>query len=474
VKPSIILPDGWTFGTALAGPVQTGDRVDFNQASLTTLVDSPLDAGQYERRIVLLQDQAHSNEIDAFADDPAELLISDDDVRNYKNLVAEADALYGARHWHHYHFLLTLSDAIPFNGIEHHESSDNRARADYWSNPDELADNPDLLPHEFSHSWNGKYRRPADLWQPDYQLPERTDLLWVYEGLNQYLGDLLAFRSGFLSAPEFPDFIAYEYAREDIAPGRLADPLVDTAIAAPYLYTAPADWRSERRTSDDFYNEGELVWLSADAIIRTQSHGSKSLDDFLRAFYGGRDPGPGSVVTYTRQDVVDALGAVQPYDWNGFFQRWVYDVAPHPAPYGIDLTGWKLVWTTTPNRRDELAASEDDTESFAYSLGFDVKSEGTIADVLDGSPSARAGIGANVTLVAVDGEKYSASVLRDAIDRAKTSAAPIELLVQSGSRYQTYDVDYHGGNRYPHLERVPNAPDLLAQIAAPHRAAAPR
>ncbi|HYK54333.1 MAG TPA: hypothetical protein VEV38_12490 [Candidatus Eremiobacteraceae bacterium] len=466
--PSIVLPSGWTFGTALGGPKRTGDTVDFATTPLTTLVDSPLDAGRYGRRIVLLDSGGYTNEIDAFADAPDELDLSDENVQRYKDVVAEADALYGARHWRHYHFLLTLTDAIPGQGIEHHESSDNRAGADYWTNAAELEDGADLLPHEYSHSWNGKYRRPADLIQPDYQKPERTDLLWVYEGLNQYLGDMLAFRSDFNPPAEYPEYLAHIYAQMDYEPGRLADPLVDTAIAAPYLYSAPDEWSSQRRSAGDFYTEGELVWLSVDAIIRQQSHGARSLDDFLKAFDGQQNTPP-MVVPYTRDDVEAALEKVQPYDWHGFFEKWVYDVAPHPAPYGIDLTGWRLVWSETPNRWDELDEETGGPADFRYSLGFSTRDDGKINDVLAGSPAARAGMGTETQIIAVNGRAFSISGLHHALADAKDPSRSIELLLRDDDLYRTVEVPYHGGDRYPHLERVAGTDDILRLITAPRR-----
>ena len=466
--PSITLPSGWSFGTALADPKRTGDRVDFAPVDLGTLVDSPLDAGRYMRRIPLLDGDVYTTEIDAFADGPEDLRLDADGVQHYKNLVAEADALYGARHWYHYHFLLTLSDVIPGQGIEHHQSSDNRASSDYWTDASALQDGADLLPHEFSHSWNGKYRRPADLITTDYQQPEQTDLLWVYEGLNQYVGDMLVYRSGIIDPAEYPEYLAHVYAHMDDEPGRLADPLVDTAVAAPYLYLAPDEWVSQRRSADDFYDEGELVWLSVDAIIRTRSGGAKSLDDFLKAFDGQRNTGP-IVVPYTREDVENALAAVLPYDWHRFFQTWVYDVAQHPAPYGIELTGWKLVWNQTPNRWDELGADVRHEHDFQYSLGFMTDEDGHINDVINGSPAARAGIGTTTQIIAVNGRKFTPELLNAALAEGSDPSSTLSLLVLDSDRYRTVDVGYHGGSRFPHLERVPGSVDLLARIMAPHR-----
>ena len=468
VRPSVILPDGWAFATALGDAQQSGGTVAFGQVSLTTLVDSPLDAGRFFKRIPLFEAPGFANELDVFADQPRDLEISPDVVQDYKNLIPETDALYGARHWSNYHFLLTLTDAIPYQGIEHHQSSDDRAADDYLADADALKNAPDLLAHEFSHSWNGKYRRPADLLTSDYQQPEKTDLLWVYEGLNQYLGDMLAFRCGVVAPAEYPEYLAHLYAQMDNEPGRLATPLIDTAISAPYLYQAPKEWGSQRRSSDDFYTEGELVWLSADAIIRTRSHGAKSLDDFLKAFYGQRTTMP-MVVTYTRQDVIGALNAIQPYDWDGFITKYVYDVAPHPVSLGIALAGYKLVWTSAPNTWDALDASVAQIAHFEYSLGFNTDASGHVADVLQDSPAARAGMGADTTIVAVNGRKFSPDLLHAAIAGAATMPQPIELITVSDDQYRTVSIAYHGGDRYPHLERIPGTPDLLASIMAPHR-----
>jgi len=466
VKPSITLPAGWQFGTALAGAQRSGDTVSFDRVSLSTLVDSPLDAGRFFRRVTLLESAGFSNELDVVADQARDLAIAPGIVQDYKNLIAETDALYGARHWSNYHFLLTLSDKIPFQGIEHHQSSDNRASDDYLTNADALKNAPDLLPHEFSHSWNGKYRRPADLTTADYQQPQKTDLLWVYEGLNQYLGDLLSFRCGLVAGDEYPEYLAHLYGQLDNEPGRLATPLVDTAISAPYLYLAPGEWASQRRTAGDFYTEGELVWLSADTIIRTRSHGTRSLDDFIKAFDGQRTTLP-MVVTYTRQDVVDALNVIQPYDWAGFFQKYVYEVAPHPVALGIDLAGYKLVWTSTPNTWDALDATVGQTQHFEYSLGFSTNADGHVADVLQGSPAAIAGMGADTSIIAVDGRRYSPDVLHAAIAAAKESPQSIELITVSDDQYRTITIDYHGGDRYPHLVRIAGTNDLLASIMAP-------
>ena len=468
VKPSIVLPDGWDFGTALADPKRSGNRIDFAETTLATLVDSPLDCGRYAKHVVLWQGGGTQQVLDAFADRPQDLDFPPALINPYKNMTSEALAMYGARHWNVYHSLLTLSDAIGFEGIEHHQSSDDRASADYMTEAGEQLSDGDLLTHEFSHSWNGKYRRPADLTTPNYQVPMQTDLLWVYEGMNQYLGDVLSFRTGIRRAKLFPELLADVYARLDAEPGRLTKPLIDTTTAAPYLYMTVGDYPSIRRTAGDFYAEGELLWLDVDTIIREQSGGKRSLDDFLHRYAGPPDTGP-MVVTYTREQIEALLRDVAPYDWHGFFQRYVYEIAPHPPTDELARAGWRLVYTSKPN---EFAAAESKrrhTVDAWYSLGITMGSKGTIRDVRESSAAWSAGLSPGMKLVAVNGQKYDGDVLDYALRSAQSDNRPIALLTSHDGWYRTYDVNYRGGPRFPHLERIAGKPDMLARIAAPHR-----
>ena len=472
VTPSVILPAGWQYGTALLAGRRTGDRVDFGTVSLETLVDSPLDAGRNTRRVVLLDQGGVSNELDIFADAPADLDYSPNLEAKLKALIGQADALYGWRSWSHYHFLLSLSAPIAPTGIEHRESSDNRDLDAYLTDPHTFDQDGDLLPHEFSHSWNGKYRRPAGLTTVDYQLPEKTDLLWVYEGLNQYIGDVLSYRSQLRDPKEYPEFLASMYARMDDEPGRLTTSLAQTAVAAPFLYQAPKQWSSERRHTNDFYDEGELVWLDVDTLIRQMSHGTKSLDDFMRTFYAPVQPTSG-VHTYTYEDVVAALSAVQPYDWDGFLRARVYAVTPHPPSAQFERAGYRLVYNAEPNAIDQISEEVGHDVDLRYSLGIIVKSEnddtspGEVRDVLTGSPAAKAGLGAGGKVIAVNWRVYSADALHAAVKASAATREPISLIVQSGKTFQLINIDYHGGERYPHLERVAGTPDMLAAITAP-------
>jgi len=466
VKASILLPEGWDFATALPIAQHSGNRLDFARTTLRTLVDSPLDCGAYAKHYVIWSNGPAVAELDLFADAPENLAIPTDLLTAYRRMVPEGLAMYGSRHWNVHHSLVALTDAFPEDGIEHHESSDNRAPADYFSNPQRAVFDGDLIAHEFSHSWNGKYRRPADLTTANFQIPMQTDLLWVYEGMNQYLGDLLTFRTGIRDRKLFPELIAAVYAQEDAEPGRSADPLIDTTVAAPYLYLVQGAYPSLRRTTDDFYSEGELVWLDADTIIREQTKGAKSLDNFLRAFAGPPDTGP-EVVTYTRDDVERLLGSVAPYDWHGFFQRTVYEVAIHPPSDWLERSGYRLEYTSTPNILDAASDESDQKIDAWFSLGVRLDNDGTVSSVRKPSPAWQGGLAPGVKIVAVNGREFQPSLLLSAISAAQHSNASIVLLGDDDTWYRTYVLSYHGGLRYPHLVRAGNAPDMLAKIAAP-------
>lgn len=465
VEPSIVLPDGWQYATALRAGRTNGNRVDFALTALNELVDSPLDTGRYVRKWELSREGSVFVELDAFADYPEDLEIPDSLLRAYQRVPAETFAMYGSRHFNDYHALLTLSDAIGFQGIEHHQSSDNRAADDFLTSPEKSLTQGDLITHEFSHSWNGKYRRPADLTTPNFQVPQLTDLLWVYEGMNEYLGDLLSFRAGIRSPKVFPEYIASVYAGMDTEPGRTTTPLIDVTTGAPYYYEARGDYGSIRRGSGDFYDEGELIWLDVDTIIRERSHGARSLDTFLHRFTEPAVTGP-VVDTYTREDVERLLNDVEPYDWHAFFERNVYEVAAHPASDLLARSGWRLVYTAKPN--DFIAArrgGRDITGWFAY--GANISAEGMVRDVREGSAAWRAGLAPEMHVVAVDGQQFSPDVLAYAVAHAQRSSAPISLITSQTGWYRTLSLDYHDGIRFPHLERIAGTPDILDDVDKP-------
>ena len=467
VKPSIVLPPGWDFATALRGATQSGNRVDFALTPLNTLVDSPLDLGRYVQKWNLWQEGSAFVQLDAFADHPQDLDIPASLLRAYQRVPDEAFALYGSRHFADYHALLTLSDAIGFEGIEHHQSSDNRASDDFLTDPDESLAGGDLITHEFSHSWNGKYRRPADLTTPNFQVPQLTDLLWVYEGMNQYLGDLLSFRAGIREPKQYPEYLATLYSEMDTETGRATTPLIDLTTGAPYYFLARGDYGAIRRNAGDFYTEGELVWLDVDTIIRERSHGARSLDTFLHRYTEPPLTGP-IVKTYTRAEIEALLDQVEPYDWQALFEKYVYRTSVHPPSDELARAGWRFVYSEKPNAFITANEADDHGITGWYSYGADLTAKGVVRDVRDGSASWRAGLAPGMHILAVNNQEFSSDVLEYALKKARHSSAPISLITSQTGWFQTLSLDYHDGIRYPHLERIEGTPDMLAAIMAPH------
>ena len=473
VKASVMLPPGWQYATALRALAQQNDRVDFATAALVNVVDSPMDIGAYVKKWTLWKEGSTFVELDAFGDNPKDLEIAPGTLSAYERVPAEAFALYGSRHFADYHALLSLSEAIPVQGIEHHQSSDNREHEDFLTDPKANVGAGDLVTHEFSHSWNGKYRRPADLTTPNFQVPQRTDLLWVYEGMNQYLGDLISFRAGLRDPKTYPELVAEFYARMASEPGRTTTPLIDLTTGAPYYYYQHGDYGSIRRSAGDFYTEGHLLWLDVDTIIRERSHGARSLDTFLHRYTEPAVTGP-IVKTYTRADIEALLNEVQPYDWHAFFEKHVYMVSANPPEDELQRSGWRLVWNDTPNPYYAALMDRDHVDAW-YSLGFTTDSKGAVDDVRENSPAWEAGLVPKATILAVDGHKFEVDEgagdslqLDYALRHAEHSSDPIVLIVQNGDAFSVLRLSYHEGPRFPHLERIPGSADMLSSIAAPH------
>ncbi len=466
IIPSVKLPEGWKFGTALVPEHESGDEVEFAPVSLTTLVDSPLIAGAHYRRIDLSTgSEKPVHVMDLVADSDADLAMKPEDLAAYRKLVAETGALFGARHYRQYHFLYTLSDQVGGHGLEHHESNDSGAAERTLLDPDLHLLYADLLPHEFAHSWNGKYRRPEGLATPNYQEPMIGDLLWVYEGLTDYLGSLLAERSGLTSPEQYREALASTAASLDHRSGRTWRPLEDTARSVQILRLMGSQWSNWRRGLD-YYPEGELIWLEVDSTIRQQTHGQRSLDDFCRRFEGG-ETGPPAVVPYSFDDVVHALNDIAPYDWASLLRERVASTSAHAPLGGIEGDGWKLVYNDQPNEFTKAIEKVAKFSDFSYSLGFRVAKDGKLDDVIVGSPSYQSGLGPGMRLVAVNGRKWSPTVLRAALKAAQGSSAPIELLAENAQFFRTYAIPYYEGEKNPHLERVPGRPDLLKALLTP-------
>ena len=462
---SLHLPPNWKFGTSLAVASQPGGEIQFAPVSLTMLVDGPVITGEYLKIVPLNAGQTPPVEMDVAADSAAALDAPAEVWEHYKNLIAQTNALFGAQHYRDYHFLYSLSDHVAHFGLEHHESNDSRLGERALVDPTKRLLGAGLLSHEFVHSWNGKYRRPADLATPDYEKPMQTDMLWVYEGLTQYLGEILTGRMGERTPEEFRDALAHTAADLDHTPGRAWRNLQDTADGVPAMQDAPRQWESWRR-SLDYYEEDELNWLWADTIIRQQTHGQKSLDDFCRIFHGPPS-GPPQGRTYTFDDIVNTLNQVAPYDWRGFWTERLTNHGPGAPLGGIEGSGWKLVYDDTRSPLVQAWEGDKDSVNGAFSIGLWLKDDGLVTDTVEGLPAARAGIGPGMKLVAVNGRKFSKEVLADALRAGKNSSAALELLVENTEYYKTYKLDYHGGEKFPHLVRDETKPDLLTDIIKP-------
>jgi len=471
--PELRLPDGWKFATSLEVKSQNGNVVQFKDTPLNTLVDSPVYAGVNYKRVDISSGSDNPVYLDVFADKPAQLEITPEELQYHKNLVVQAQKLFGSRHYDHYDFLLSLSDTVGGKGLEHHQSSEDGTRANYFTDWPAGIVGRALLPHEYTHSWNGKFRRPADLWTPAFNEPMQNDLLWVYEGLTDYYGNVLTARSGMRTPEQARDVIAQIAATFEISPGRTWRSLEDTTNQ-PIIssrFARPESWPSWQR-SYDYYPESDLIWLEADTKIRELSNGHKSLDDFAKLFFG-IDNGSYGTVTYTFADLIEALNAVQPYDWARFFRTRVYQVAPQVPTNGITQGGYRLVYNDVePEWMKHMDPSQG--TSFATSLGIVVRGggddsdqpPGTITHVWWDSPAFKAGVTPDMQLQAVNDQAFSTSNLREAIVAGEKSNAPIKLLLKRDKEFITLTADYHQGLRYPHLERVESMPDRLDAILA--------
>ncbi|WP_336977246.1 peptidase M61 [Brevundimonas nasdae] len=471
VAPSVVLPAGWKYGTALTTASQDGDVAKFAPTDLYTLIDSPIFAGAHYRRVDIDPSGAPSESrvhLNILADEAKGLAATDDQLKLFENMVQQADRLFGARHFDNYEFLFALTDQMGGIGLEHHRSSENTGAPDFFTNWTKSAGDRGLLPHEYTHSWNGKFMRPADELTANHNIPTQNTLLWVYEGQTEYWGDVLAARSGLHSKDVALATLASVAAFYDNQPGRQWRALQDTNNHNLLGYRVPGQFTSWMRGTGDYYRESLLVWLDADTLIREGTNGRKSLDDFARGFFG-HDDGDWAPQGYTFEDVVAALNAVYPHDWAAFLRTRLDAVGPDArAPLaGIERGGWRLTYTDTPSAAEKSVQSGW-ANDFQYSLGFTLSGD-KLTNIRWGGPAFEQGLGAGWSLVAVNGKAGSAEVLRDAVTAAKGTDAPIELLLKSGDRFRTVAFAYHDGLRYPRLERIEGAPDRLSDILAPRR-----
>lgn len=455
VEGSVRVPEGWSS----VGALKPNER-----ASVARYIDSPVLTGRYLKTVDLPSGTAPKHRINLAGESRSAIDTPPTFAADYGRLVAEAGALFGAYHFRKYDWLVTLSDDVAHFGLEHHESSDNRMEEKTLETAPMRRALGGLLAHEYVHSWNAKYRRPAIMLSPDYQQPMEGNLLWVYEGLTQYLGTLLATRSGLWSQDFYRENLANVAARFDVQPGRTWRPLSDTAVAARTLFGSPSAWESARR-STDFYDEAILLWLEADSIIRQKTNNRASLDDFIHSFHGGASGVP-EVKPYTYDELLAALNAIAPYDWRKHFDERLSSLSPRAPINGITAAGWKLTFNDTPN--EAIQATEDRREivDLTYSLGMSLKNgrseseRGRVRDVWMGGPAANAGIGPGMQIIAVNGRRWS----RDVMEKALREKGPLELIVQNNDEFKTHRVEYTGGIRYPHLVRIEEKPETLSVV----------
>ena len=466
--PSVTLAHGWQLGAALETASQSGDTITFKPVTFNNLVDSPIYAGQYFKRVDLNPGGDAPVHLDIVADAPKYLEITPEQLKVHRALVTQAVKLFGSHHYDHYDFLFSLSDQMGGNGTEHHQSSEDGLGADYFTAWSDNAPERDLLAHEYTHSWNGKFRRPVDLWTPNFNVPMGDSLLWVYEGQTQYWGFVLTARAGIWSPQQFFDALAmvaanYDRNREGFQWRTLEDTTNDPTAARrsglPYR-----SWQM----SEDYYSGGQMMWLEVDAKLRALTHDHKSLDDFAQAFFGV-DNGSYVTKTYTFDDVVAALNTVAPYDWAAFLHAHVDTLNP-PLQNGLAATGWKLVYTDKESDYEKQYNSRPEPSrhlyNFAWSIGLTMNDKSQVNDVRWDGPAFKAGVSTGATLVAVNGKDYSTDVLKEAITAAKDNQTPIQLLLKYQGGFRTVAVDYHGGLQYPHLVRLEGTPDYLSQIIA--------
>ncbi|QNH22122.1 hypothetical protein HEP73_03053 [Xanthomonas sp. GW] len=460
-QASVTLPPGWSYATALETATRVGDTVTFKPIDFDDLVDSPMFAGKYYKRIALDAGGKAPVYLNVFADEAKSLEAKPEQIKAHAALVQQMDKLYGARHFDHYEFLLALTEKLGGIGLEHHRSSENSGPLNYFTEWDKSWDRRDLLPHEFNHSWNGKYRRGADLATPNFNVPMGDSLLWLYEGQTQFWGEVLSARSGLWTQSQARDALAdvaatYQRGRPGLAWRALQDTTNDPTMSL----RRPRAYRSYQM-SEDYYSGGQMLWLETDAKLRELSGNKRSIDDFAKAFFGMHD-GAWDVNPYTFEDIVATLDGVAKYDWATFLRS---RVDGHGSLLGgIEASGWKLVYTDQPNEAIKTYEATKKGVGLTYSLGLSLDDKGSVQDVLWDGPAFDAGIIAGNSVVAVNGREFSADTIKEAITAAKGGTAPIELLVKRGNRYDTLRIAYHGGLQYPHLERIAGKPDRLSEL----------
>ncbi|MES2128516.1 MAG: peptidase M61 [Pseudomonadota bacterium] len=465
VQPNVTLPEGWQFGTALETQARNGNDVAFKPLDLETLIDSPLFAGRHFKRYDLAPGAKVPVMLNVVADNAENLEAKPEQLVQHRTLVTQAAKLFQSHHYSHYDFLLAISDDFGTIGREHHQSSENGVKAGYFTDWTKSENNHNLLPHEYTHSWNGKFRRPAGQDVPDFNTPLQNELLWVYEGQTTYWGYVLGARAGLMSAAATRDLLAATAARLDNVQGRAWRAMQDT-VNDPIINARRAQGWNNWQRSEDYYAEGQLIWLDVDTKIRELSGEKRSLDDFARAFYSVKD-GSFEPAFYTFDDVVATLKGVQEFDWAPFLRARLDGHGPGAPLDGLARAGWKLIYSDTPSATAKGTEERSKTADFTYSLGFSINKDNNVEAIQWDGLGFKAGLVGGTAVLAVNNRAYKPELLKAAIKAARNGKAPIELLVKRGAAFRTISFDYHDGLRYPHLERITGTPDRLDAIYQP-------
>lgn len=465
VKARLRLPAGWRQASSLETAGTADGILEYLPVSLATLVDAPVLAGKFFATYKVGSQSERKVFVDIAADVAEAAAVPEAWQERIRRVVDEAGALFGGYPYRSFRFLIALSDQLGNDGLEHRESADIRLAVRALSDDDNRLAYGYLIPHEYVHSWNGKFRVPAGLARRDFQAAQTTELLWVYEGFTRYLNWLLAARAGILSEPEARDYAALLAAKTAHRSGREWRSLQDTAVSAGILNDAPDQWESFRRGTD-YYDEALLIWLEADVTIRRLTGGRRSLDDFCRSFFGPPSDPP-LIRTYGFDDVIAALGRVVAYDWRAFFRTRLDATGVEHAPLGgLSAGGWNLVYQGVPGSVQAARDKINKTVEERYSIGILLAGDGGVIDIVRGSPAWNAGIGPGMKVLAVNTRPWSADALRDAVSAAVGSANALQLTVRNGSEVSEMKVDYHLGAKYPRLQRN-EGNDVLDAILQP-------
>jgi len=466
-QASVKLPDGWSMGSALETQGTAGATTTFKPVTLDVLIDSPIFAGAHYRQIDLDPGGRSPVRINIVADAAANIAPTDEQIGILRSLVQQADRLFGARHFDRYDFLMAMTDRLGGIGLEHHRSSENSVDPGFFTDWSSKLGDRDLLAHEYTHSWNGKWRRPADQNVPNYNIPLQDSLMWVYEGQTQFWGNVLSARSGMVTRQQALDALAMTAASYDATIGREWRAMQDTTNDPIISQRQPKGWLSWQR-DEDYYVEGALIWLDADTLIREKTNGRKSLDDFARAFFGKND-GEFDEAPYTFEDVVSALNGVVEHNWASFLRTRLDGHGPGAPLDGLERGGYRLIYTDTPSDYQKTLYAEYERSNFWYSLGLQTDNSSKINGVLWEGPAFKAQLAVGMQIIAVNGDAASPNRLGAAITAAKDTTTPISLIVKDGERYRTVEIPYHGGLRYPHLERIAGTPDRLGDLYTARR-----